>query len=192
MYSRGKPSLALTAKVRLRARWTLAILSVVLAVTAIGFAATDKLSSQTSFEPAPYSDAQKAGIDIRVEHSKSYFEMTLLTLGALWALIAAKKDETRIRPVNRPEILMLLGASTVLLLSVVWHNFYLDAVSVAYSRAIDLSSLPGAPPGVKGFQMPDVYQSAIDGLLGYQVKFFVFGVILAVVTLVSAHNLKED
>ncbi len=170
----------------------LALFSVVLTVVAVGFAAAEKLSSHTSFDPAPYFDAKKAGIDIRVEHSKSYFEMTLLTLAALWALIVAQKDETRIRFADRPEIMMLVCASTVLLLSILWHNFYLEAVSAAYSRATDLSLLPGAPPGTKGVKMPDVFQPAIDDLFVYQARFFGCGLAMAVLTLISAHHLKED
>ena len=187
-----KPAQAQRSKARIRVRWALAVLSIALAIAAAGFAATDKLSSQTSFDPTPYFDAKKAGIDIRVEHSKSYFEMTLLTLGALWALIVGQKGEARIRLADRQEILMLSGASVALFLSVIWHNFYLDAVSAAYSRATDLSLLPGAPANVKGVKMPDVFQPAIDSLLQYQARFFVCGVALAIFTLISAHNLKED
>jgi hypothetical protein len=87
---------------------------------------------------------------------------------------------------------MLFGASIVLLLSVLWHNFYLDAVSAAYSRATDLSLLQGFPPNMKGVKMPDVFQPAIDSLLEYQARFFVCGIVLAVFTLISAHNLKGD
>jgi len=176
----------------LRARWTLTILSIAVAAAALFFALCDKLSSQTSFEATTYLEAKKAAIDIRVDDSKSYFEMTLATLGALWALIAAQRNETRIRLSDTPEILMLFAACAVLLLSLFWHFLYLETVSAAYSLAVDPSQLPNAPPDIKGIKMPNVLQPAIDGMLRSQSWFFVSGVLLAVFTLISAHNLKDE
>lgn len=128
------------------------------------------------------NDLIKAAIEVRLEQTKSLFELGLLLLGALWALLIAKKDEARIVLSDRPEVGMFLCASTLLLLSLLCHLLYAQEIT-------DILSLAGKLADEKP-SLPDIFNSNINYLFLAQCWFLVGGLVVAVLTLVSAHKLK--
>jgi hypothetical protein len=80
---------------------------------------------------------------------------------------------------------MFTCASVSLVLSILWHEFYLDKLGYFY--------VLGAKTCFSGTDrcLPDVFESApLNMLYGFQTAFFVLGVVQAVFTLVSAHRIK--
>jgi hypothetical protein len=132
-----------------------------------------------------YSDPVKAAIDVNIDQSKGLFDVGLLLLGALWALFIAKKDEGGITVGDVPEMVMLLSASGLLLLSFAWHEFYLENLGAAWELAsrncIDLKL--ACFPDVLGIP-------SIKFLRDYQEDFLLLGGGIALTTIFSAHQLK--
>ena len=81
---------------------------------------------------------------------------------------------------------MFLCASGLLLLSFLWHEYYLDNLSGAYELASRNCLRADSPcfPDVLG--LPNV-----EYLRTYQQIFLVLGGGIALATIVSAHHLKE-
>jgi hypothetical protein len=137
-------------------------------------------------EAIPYRDLVKAAIDANLAQSTGLFDVGLLLLGALWGLVIAKKDEGRITAGDFPELIMFLCASGLLLLSFLWHDYYLENLAGAY----DLASRNCVQANMACF--PDVLGVPnVEYLRNYQQIFLVLGGGIALVTIVSAHHLKE-
>jgi hypothetical protein len=169
-------------------RWSLAALSAVLSAGVIFWATyrTLGIPNPKLLKELPYNEATKAAVELRVQHIKDVFEMAVVALGALWALVIAKKDEARIAFGDYPELSMLLCASASLLLSVLWHEFYLERLTYFY--------YVGATTCFSGAEkcLPDVFQSTpLNTLYTFQLTFLMLGGMQALATLVSAHRLKE-
>ena len=132
-------------------------------------------------EDRELTDLLKAGIDLKVEQSRSEFHLALLALGALWGIMIAKKDEAVIVLSYRPELIMFSCASVILVASCVFHFWYVNSIAYIYSLA---GSIEG------GKTIPDVVQSGIDSPFQFQFWSLLGGMIVAGLTLFSAHKLK--
>src|SRR5882724_1903699 len=99
-----------------RLRWILACVAVIvlvatLAVTIHGIVTT---SLRAGLEDIPYNELTKESIDLRLEFSRSLFEVGLLITAALWGLIIAKKDEAGVVLKDHQEVIMFFSASLLL------------------------------------------------------------------------------
>jgi hypothetical protein len=168
-------------------RWLLCIGSLIVAAITTYKAWEDKalIPPTQRIDAIKYSDPLKAAIDANIDQSKGLFDVGLLLLGALWALVIAKKDEGRIALGDVPEVIMLLSASALLLLSFEWHEFYLENLGAAYELASRNCT------DLKAACFPDVLGiPSIEFLRNYQETFLRMGGGIALATIFSAHQLK--
>ena len=128
-----------------------------------------------------FNDLIKAGIQLKIEQSRSEFQLALLLLGGLWTLVIAKKDEASLILSDAQELCMFICANLLLLASCGCHFWYVAYVADAYSIA-------GAIKG--GTTIPDVLSSGIDDPYKFQLLFIVGGAVVAGAALFSAHKLK--
>lgn len=129
------------------------------------------------------NDLLKSAIQIKVEQSRSEFQLALLMLGALWGLLIAKKDEANILLSDWPELLMFGVASLLLLSSCAAHFFYVDNIAYVYSLAGSVQN---------GKTMPDVFTSGINNPYDAQFVFLLTGFVIGGLALWSAHRLKAS
>ena len=123
----------------------------------------------------------EAGIQLKVEQSRSEFQLALLAMGALWGLVIAKKDEARIVLADAPEIVMFCCASVLLLASCVLHFLYVDGIAYVYRVA-------GGMAG--GKSIPDVFAAGIENPFYFQFWLLLGGIAVAGFTLFSAYKMK--
>jgi hypothetical protein len=176
-----------TAKSTLRVALAgLAVILTAVVVTRGYIVKRANVDSKTTLESRAYNELTKAAIELRIDEAQSLFQLSWLIIAALWGLIIAKKDEAHLTLGDRPELVMFLCASLLLLLSLWWHVIYLHSISDAYKTA-------GATvvPHNAQIIIPDVFDTAINDLLRYQEQCLGFGSLLAILTLFSAHQLKE-
>jgi hypothetical protein len=162
-----------------------AVLSAVVFTWAIVQRTTIESPRGELLKELPYNDATKAAVDIRVQQTNNLAEFALVALGALWALVIAKRDEASIG-LRDPELIMFLGPSCSLVLSGIWHEFYLDKLGYFY--------LLGAKTCFSATEkcLPDVFESKqLNMLYAFQTGFLLMGAGQALITLLSANRLKE-
>jgi hypothetical protein len=138
---------------------------------------------QAAYDARPYNELIKSAVDLGLDQSKSVFQLGLLILASLWALVFAKKDETKIVLSDTPEVAMFVTATVLLLFSGICHVLYLG--HVRYFLAVGGTLLDKAKPTI-----PDLFAPALAGQVSAQVIFFSVGAVIALLTLVSAHRLK--
>jgi hypothetical protein len=129
----------------------------------------------------PLTDLLKAAIELKVDQSRSEFQLALLALGALWALMIAKKDEAQIVLSDAPEVIMFCASSALLVISAIFHFTYVEGIAYVFSLA-------GGIDG--GKSIPDVFGSGFNNPYQLQLWSLVGGLVVALMTLVSAHRLK--
>jgi hypothetical protein len=193
----ASPEAPTASKPATPSRWTwlrllLAILCVLLLVFILSSAliAKRKIPQLTAVRTLQYNDLTKAALDVRITSSKGLLDLDLIFLAALWALVIAKKDETRIGFGDWPELTMFCVASLLLILSFVWHDFYVNNLGDAYlmgARSVPRSTgMEAVPLGI-----PDVFNQAYDYLFTFQVRFLIVGGMASILTLFSAHRLRS-
>jgi len=161
-------------------RVSLAILSVLLVIGILGYTASS-WEDVRIVKDREFNELIKAGIQLKVEQSRSEFHLALLVMGALWTLIVAKKDEARLVLADTPELLMFCCANLLLLMSTAYHLLYVEDIASIYSLA----------GGIKGAStIPDVLGSGINNPYRFQLWSLAGGVVVTALTLISAHKLK--
>jgi hypothetical protein len=183
------PSAAPTAPVRpppgSRAfRWTLAALCLVAALAgAVAF--FDALRgipdprAKGGIELIAHKEQVTKALDMVLGSAENLRQFGLLLLGALWALLIAKRDEHHISPADLPELLMLLSAHVLIGLS-----FY---AQWRHEQTIhDFLHLSAS----FGDLLPDYRDPRVAVLLTLQFQALAGGAAAAVVTLLSAARLK--
>jgi hypothetical protein len=143
-----------------------------------------RIPKYESLKQIPYNDMTKVAVELKVAQSNHLFDLGLVLLGALWALVIAKKDEVGITLGDWPEVITFCIASLLLLLSFVCHESYLDNLSDAHLLGA-MTSLPGK------VMVPDVSDPLVTYLLENQIGLLVGGSFIAVATIFSAHHLKD-
>jgi hypothetical protein len=172
---------ALIADAR-RIRWALALVIGCAAILGISIGGYQLLSIQIrTVNNLTYGDLIKDLVDLKRDQSGKLFDVALLMLGALFALMIAKKDEARIVLTDLPEMIMFLASSVLLLASL--------GCDITYLRVISESLYIGGRAEQQS--MPDIFSSEFEGFYNAQIGFLCAGVIAAAVTLFSAHRLKE-
>jgi hypothetical protein len=138
---------------------------------------------ELSYDTRAYNELTKNAVDLGIDQSKSLFQLGLLILGSLWALVFAKKDETKILLSDTPEVIMFVTATLLLLFSEICHLIYLG--HVRYFLAVGSTFLEKENPTI-----PDLWASPLANQVSAQVVFFGVGALIALLTLISAHRLK--
>jgi hypothetical protein len=168
-------------------RWTAAVISATLLIAALIYTVYTAFSTSLAagLTDIKYNELTSESIKGRVDFSRSLFQVGLLVTAALWGLIIAKKDEARIVFSDKPEITMFWSSCALLILSLVDHSIYLHYISQIYAVAGQALG-KGADP-----TMPDVFDATINQFYIFQIVYLVLGSLVAVITLISAHRLKE-
>jgi len=158
----------------------ISILGVLLAI--IGYA---KIYWESSYiiDNVQLNDLIKAGVQLKVEQSRSLFQVFLLIMAVLWGLFFAKKGEKEILLSDRPELIMFYCANLLLLASAYYHIYYIENITYIYSLA---GRLKGS-----SLSIPDVFGSGINNPYRFQMWCLGGGTLLTLLTLFSAHKLKE-
>src|SRR5438132_13708684 len=77
----------------------------------LGHYANQVLGNRVTVQSMKYNERTKAAIDVRLDQGRSLFQLGLLVTGALWGLVIAKPDETRILLRHWPEIVRFILAN---------------------------------------------------------------------------------
>lgn len=133
----------------------------------------------------PFNELTSKAIDTKLNLAETLFQIGILMLGALWGLVIAKKDEIQLVFSQRPEVVMFLGSSVLLLLSACSYGFYLNQVSHYF---VDASV--SAVRGHLELSVPDIFDQNVNYLFFCQIISLGAGIINGVLTLVSTHRLK--
>jgi hypothetical protein len=171
-------------------RWIFAVLAIVIAVGCIiaTIIIVRHVSMDAGIEDIPYNDLTSKSIETRLNLSQSLFQVSLLIIGILWGLIIAKKDETQLVFSEYPEMIMFISGSTLLLLSLCSHTIYINNIS--HYLAVAAQAFP-SPQANEFISMPNFFDQNVNYLFIVQVINLIAGICAAVITLISAHRLKE-
>ena len=131
-----------------------------------------------------FNELVDSAIQLKLEQSRSEFQLGLLITGALWVLVIAKKDEGRILLSDPAELTMFIFGNLLLLGSFICHIVYLERIGYIYSLAGGISD----QSGLRSF--PDVFSTTINNPYRLQLWYLVAGVFVAALTVISAHLLK--
>lgn len=136
-----------------------------------------------SIEKLVKNDLIMSSLEVRQKTSEGIYELGLLLTGALWALLIAKKDETGIVLSDRPEMIAFVCTSLLLIISSISHYLYLEALSVSYFN--------GGKIFEDGGTLPNLFDPKFESLYICQIWSLACGALFAVLTILSAHWLKE-
>lgn len=168
-------------------RWALAIISAILLTLILAFTlinwATTSISEGIVLKQ--FNEALKESVQIRLGISSNLFQLAVLITGALWGVVIAKEDESGIVLSDRQEMIMFSCASLLLLTSLLSYIIYSSRVAYIYELA-DQTSQPGSP-----IMIGDFFNPVINNFFGYQIVNLVFGIAIALVTMISSHKLKQ-
>jgi hypothetical protein len=165
------------------------ILAFIVTITAIAVVTVGiwKSGSMTPFAVANLKDlpanvlTMKA-VEMRVDHIHSMFDLALISLGALWALILGSDEKRSLT--NSSEWLMFSCASIVLIFAIVMYWSYttnLEEALLMGGKANEYST---------DISVPDVFQAAFEVQYYALLTFVWIGVASAGFTLFAAHRLK--
>lgn len=73
-----------------------------------------KIDTRFTFSTVLFTDAVKSRIEIKTHESENLFTVTIVIIGGLLGLLAAKPDEVLVTLEDRPELLMFMGALVLL------------------------------------------------------------------------------
>lgn len=147
---------------------------------------TKSITLDSGIDNLPFNDVTAKSIETQLDLSKTLFEITLLMIGALWALVIAKKDEAQLVLSDWRQVVMFVSASTVLLISACSYCLYLQNVSHYFVDASVAASKGGIEPTV-----PDIFDQNINYLFRCQIVSLGTGIFNGTVTLISAYKLKD-
>jgi hypothetical protein len=134
----------------------------------------------------PFNEVTGKSIETQLDLSKTLFEISLLMIGALWALVIAKPGEAQLVLSDGAQVVMFLSASIVLLISACSYCLYLHNVSHYFVDAAVAASKGNLDPTV-----PDIFDQNINYLFRCQIVSLGTGIFNGTVTLVSAYKLKD-
>lgn len=144
------------------------------------------VSIASGIDDLPFNGLTEKSLDIRLDLSQNLFQLALLMLGSLWGLVIAKKDEAQIVFSKLPEVVLFIGASLLLIFSVVSSSLYVNKLTAYLSDAAIASAYSNEP------SLPNVFNQNVNYLFIIQILNLGAGVLNGIFTLVSAHRLKED
>lgn len=164
-----------------------AVLCVVLTVAILIYTVRSYYSLPSSGEgidDIPYNELVKAGIDGKLSISENLYEVGLLSLGALWGLIIAKKDEAGIVLSGNPELITFICASLLLIFSIVSYVLYSQSIANGLADS-------GLAFDEAAKTIINLSDARFDYFFNWQVYNLTAGVVIAIFTLFSAHKLND-
>jgi len=167
------------------------------------------------FRGITFNDLVKAGMDVKTHESETLFTVSLVVIGGLLGMLFAKPDEARIALEGRPELLMFICALFLLLISMLCHEWYTDAVAencftahqdrystsiadgrydaMAKDTKIDAVVTQPSPALIESrLTVEDIRDPSIEYLLKDQFLFLIFGIVISGLALFCARFLKEE
>jgi hypothetical protein len=170
-------------------RVLLAVLSLSITIFCVGFTLyrVNTASLVAGIEDLPFNELTSKSVDTQLDLAKTLFDLALLMIAALWGLVIAKKDEIQLVSSQRSTVIMFFCASGLLLLSAYSYGSYLRKISSYFadaSAALTKSNLP--------LSVPDIFDQNVNHIFVWQYYSLVAGILNGVLTLVSAHRLKDD
>lgn len=199
-----------TDRLRLRIRWILAVLSTVVLVYLLQKVIIDAVYTSGPhyiLKLTSFNDPMQAAIETRLAQAKDMFQLGIVFIGGLWALIIAKKGEARLVLSDYPEIIMSVSATILLSLSFICHSIYVSEVTEVYysagkiaNKVIEGSMESDSLMSVVNsknqqdadIKIADIFQRGVNYLFDAQYGFLVAGAINAMLTFISAHKLKNE
>jgi peptidoglycan/LPS O-acetylase OafA/YrhL len=165
---------------------------VVLACTALGTlgwslheisSVLDKIASTTSVGAVPYNAAVQKAIEVLIDQSKTWAQVTFVLLGLLAALWVAKSDEPQLALKLHflPEIVIWVAVIGMLVAGLYCHNEYLNKISTALESGGVTSRSP--------VSIPNVFDSNYESLMSEQFRLLIFGSVASAVALFSVTHL---
>jgi hypothetical protein len=153
-------------------------------------------AEKEKIESIEFHDLVKAALDSKTTTSRTLIQTALLVGAALWGLVIAKKGEVQIVLGDKPEMLMFLLATCLLLGSLLTGYLYLEKVTAACADAIpakeDQTQVPNQAGGHSNpkYRISDLFGPRFDYLFRLQAGYLFVGVVVSGVTFFSAHQLK--
>ncbi|MGA9772215.1 MAG: hypothetical protein WBV94_24500 [Blastocatellia bacterium] len=146
------------------------------------------------YRDKPFNELTKAGIDIRLDQSRSLFQVGILILGGLWGLLIAKRGEAALMFKDYPEVIMIVCATIFLIASFFFHTVYITRISDIYSDAGEVigKQIQVNPNDKQPMSIPDVFAPNINYMFVSQSLFLISGVGIALLAFVSAYKFKPE
>jgi hypothetical protein len=193
---------------RLMRRWVLAGVTAAVGTSLVLYLLlTIQSAGDSGFGKLPFNDVVKGAIQLRLETSRSMFQVTIVVFGALWGLIITKEGVRHSFTDSQPEFLLFTIANACLLFSAYGHLRYsmrlaevqADAGTLAEKRkALEAAERPveenrarDAPAREPVPDIPDIFAPRINRILDLQMWLFGVGCVFVLLTFVSANFLKE-
>jgi hypothetical protein len=139
-----------------------------------------------------FNDPYKLALDAERARVKDMGQVALVILGAMWAMLLAKRDENNIRFGDLPEIAMVLAAHVSIAASL-WCSWQYEAKIREFLlwSAKDLSEHPTAIPAYVTL-LPDFADPRIAVLPTIQLVLLVVAIVAAAAALISAAQFKSN
>jgi hypothetical protein len=137
-----------------------------------------------AFKDMKLNDLIKSALQLKIDKSRSEFQIGLLLMGALWAfLIIGKKDEAKHPLSDWPEKIMFLCANLIVLISCLFHIGYIEDIIYIYYVAGGLTDATS---------IPDVFSTMINNPYNFQYWSMLGGLVVTSLTFFSVFILKEN
>src|SRR5687767_116035 len=121
------------------------------------------VSIASGIDDLPFNQLTDKSLEIRLDLSQNLFQLALLMLGSLWGLVIAKKDEAQIVFSKLPEVVLFIGASLLLIFSVVSYSLYVNRVTAYLSDAAISSAFSSEP------SLPNIFNQNVNYLFVIQI-----------------------
>jgi hypothetical protein len=171
-------------RTRRRLRWTFAAVSTVLLFLGWGIAHAEwSRASEERIENKTFNEMIKSAIEIRLAAAQSLFQLDLLILGGLWAILIARKDEFAIVLNERQEVIMFVICNVAFMLAI-WnyYSYSIEVSEILYSQSTKEVNA----------DFPGLFSPEISYKRYCQELFSLVGLTVALLTFLSGHQLKES
>lgn len=144
---------------------------------------SNDIASTTTVGAIPYNDAVQKSIDILVDQSKTWAQVTFVLLSLVLALWLGKRDQPQLTLTRHflPEIVIWIAVVFMLIAGLYCHNEYLNHISTALES--------GGVTSKSAMSIPDVFGSKYESLIAEQFWLLVIGSVASAVALFSLTQL---
>jgi len=141
------------------------------------------IAATTSVRAIPYNAAVQKGIEVLVDQSRTWAQITTVLLGLLGALWVAKKDQPQLTISKEfwPEILLWLAVIAMLFAGLYCHYEYVDSISTALET--------GGVTSNTSLTIPDVFDPKYESMIAEQLHLLILGTIASALAIFSVGHL---
>jgi hypothetical protein len=144
-----------------------------------------KIGTVIFFDKIYYSEPVKLGINQKLEGAKSLVQVTILIIGALWALVIVKKDDRVLHRKDWPELLSFLFTNGMLIISLLFYIAYSNFLA----QVLTTGNMRYLPP--EKITIMDYTNKEINSLFENQIRICICGIISTALTFFSAYILNQ-